>query len=128
MKEIERMVNRMRNFPEGSVFAGLTLYALGGQVRKVAPDKSAFFYRYSPYVIGLQSIWTEDIYAKSNTQWVQGGLNYINTVTVGSYVNFPNSDLIDYESAYWGNNVAALRKIKRIYDPSNVFRFPQSIR
>lgn len=128
VKEIERMVNRMRDYPEGSVFTGLTLYALGGQVKKVAPHKSAFFYRYSPYVIGLQSIWTDDKYAKSNTQWVQNGLNYINTITVGSYVNFPNNELVDYERAYWGDNVAALRRVKRRYDPCNIFRFPQSIR
>ena len=126
--EIKRMVDMMRDYPEGSVFAGLTLYALGGRVTDVAPRETAFFYRCSPFVVGLQSIWTEDAYAKSNAEWVQSGLDYINTVTVGSYVNFPNGDLKDYERAYWGGNVTALRKVKQMYDPCNVFRFPQSIR
>ncbi|WFR55828.1 FAD-binding oxidoreductase [Anaerocolumna sp. AGMB13025] len=128
VEEIERMVNMMRNYPEGSIFTGLTLYALGGQVSKIAPQESAFFYRYSPFVVGLQSIWAEDKYAKLNTEWVQSRLNYINRVTVGSYVNFPSSDLVDYERAYWGDNAAKLRSVKQMYDPYNIFRFPQSIR
>ena len=126
--EIGLMVDAMRDYPEGSVFAGLTLYALGGRVADVMPRDTAFFYRHSPFVVGLQSIWTEDAYAQSNAQWVQSRLDYINTVTAGSYVNFPSSDLEDYERAYWGGNVTNLRKVKRMFDPCNVFRFPQSIR
>jgi len=128
LDEIGRMVDMMRNYPKGSIFAGLTLYALGGQVMNVAPAESAFFYRRSPFVVGLQSIWAEDEYAKSNTEWVQSRLDYINKVTVGSYVNFPNSDIVDYEREYWGKNIVELRRVKRMYDPCNVFRFPQSIR
>jgi FAD/FMN-containing dehydrogenase len=126
--EIGHMVDLMREYPEGSVFAGLTLYALGGRVKNVAPSDSAFFYRHSPYIIGLQSIWTEDRYAQLNTKWVQSRLSYINTVTAGSYVNFPNSELKDYEHAYWGENEHKLRRVKQMYDPCNVFSFPQSIR
>lgn len=127
-EEIEIMVEMMRNYPEGSIFAGLTMYALGGQVMKVSPRRTAFFYRSSPYMLGLQSIWTEDRYAKLNTEWVQSRLDYINRITAGSYVNFPNSDLVNYEREYWGDNVADLRRVKQVYDPCNVFRFPQSIR
>ncbi len=126
--EIGNMVDRMRNYPEGSVFTGLTLYALGGKVMNTAPQESAFYYRYSLYIVGLQSIWTEDAYAELNKRWVQNNLDYINRVTAGSYVNFPNSDLYDYEYAYWGDNVPGLRRVKQMYDPYNVFRFPQSIR
>ena len=126
--QIGCMVDMMREYPEGSVFAGLTMYSLGGRVAKVSPHGTAFFYRYSPFVVGLQSIWTEDVYAKSNTQWVQSRLDYINAITIGSYVNFPNSDLINYQHAYWGGNVTALRRVKQRYDPCNLFRFPQSIR
>lgn len=126
--EIRHMVDMMRDYPEGSVFAGLTMYALGGRVAEHDPRETAFFYRQSPYVIGIQSIWTDDIDAKLNKQWVESRYDYIKTVTAGSYVNFPNSSLKDYESAYWGGNVPMLRRVKRMYDPCNVFVFPQSIR
>lgn len=126
--EIGKLVEKMRDYPLGSVFSGLTLYALGGQVARIAPCATAFFYRCAPYIVGLQSIWTEDKYAKSNTEWVQSRLAYMNKVTDGSYVNFPNRDLVNFECEYWGGNVTSLHRVKQKYDPCNVFRFPQSIR
>nr|WP_238426695.1 BBE domain-containing protein [Streptomyces adustus] len=33
----------------------------------------------------------------------------------------------DWETAYWRNNFARLRKIKAKYDPQNVFQYDQSV-
>jgi hypothetical protein len=45
-----------------------------------------------------------------------------------SYANFVDYDLgPDYLNAYYGNHVTRLVKIKKKYDPSNVFRWKQSI-
>ncbi|MEM5768962.1 MAG: BBE domain-containing protein [Bacillota bacterium] len=43
-------------------------------------------------------------------------------------MNFPYSSLRDYMQAYYGGNVGRLRRVKRMYDPCNVFCFQQSIR
>jgi FAD/FMN-containing dehydrogenase len=45
----------------------------------------------------------------------------------GAYVNVPNTDTVDWETAYWGAGVDRLRAIKAKYDPTNVFSFEQSI-
>ena len=55
-------------------------------------------------------------------------INYVEPLTNGSYVNFPYSQLEHYGYAYYGGNYETLRKIKKLYDPENIFRFPQSIR
>ena len=47
--------------------------------------------------------------------------------TVGDYIGNPDGDLNDYLEVYFGANAERLRSIKRKYDPSNLFRFEQSI-
>jgi len=44
-----------------------------------------------------------------------------------SYQNYVDGDLSDYLERYYGRNLPALVEIKRKYDQSNYFRFPQSI-
>ena len=44
-----------------------------------------------------------------------------------AYVNYADRKLTDYATAYWGPNLAALSKIKKLYDPHNLFSFPQSV-
>lgn len=44
-----------------------------------------------------------------------------------AYFNYADPSIIDYPTAYWGDNVPRLQQVKRSYDPHNVFSFPQSV-
>nr|WP_249817275.1 BBE domain-containing protein [Bradyrhizobium sp. 179] len=44
-----------------------------------------------------------------------------------AYINYCDSELRDWPTAYWGPNLTRLEGVKRAVDPTNIFRFPQSI-
>lgn len=43
------------------------------------------------------------------------------------FPNFPDPDLEDWASAYFGTNLDRLLSVKARYDPGNLFRFRQSL-
>jgi hypothetical protein len=49
------------------------------------------------------------------------------TVPGKAYINYCDSELQDWPTAYWGPNLARLKGVKRSVDPTNIFRFSQSI-
>lgn len=48
-------------------------------------------------------------------------------VSGAAYVNFCDSELENWEEAYWGRNLQRLRAIKSRFDPDNLFHHGQSI-
>lgn len=126
--EISEIVSLIKNRPKGSVFAGISLYALGGRVSEIGIDDTAFFYRNAKFIIWLETIWEENRYAQENRKWIYDQSTYLKAVTTGSYVNFPYRKLPDYLKEYYGDHAKILKKIKIKYDPLNVFTFPQGIK
>lgn len=53
--------------------------------------------------------------------WVRRVSEALAPYVHGAYVNVPNAGIPDWESAYWGANVARLRAVKASYDPCRVF-------
>ncbi|MGI2257182.1 BBE domain-containing protein, partial [Candidatus Cardinium hertigii] len=45
----------------------------------------------------------------------------------GAYSNYPDLWLNDWAIKYYGSNLIRLKKIKRKYDPDNLFNYEQSI-
>ncbi|MCX8075213.1 MAG: FAD-dependent oxidoreductase [Clostridia bacterium] len=126
-QEIENIVDLIKDTAEGSIFAGITFYAMGGKIEEIGEQDTAFFYRKAKYIFGIQSVWEDPKYAKENINWVDTRFVYIEKITDGSYVNFPYSGLECYDFDYYGENAEILRVINNIYDPNNFFSFPQSV-
>ena len=126
--ELLKLASSIREKPEGSVYAAVTFYGLGGAVKDKGKNETAFYYRDSNYIISIQSVWENSIYAKENKEWVASRLSYLEKITKGSYVNFPYSPLINYEEKYYGGNLCRLKCVKEKYDSFNIFNYPQSIK
>jgi len=125
--EISELVGLIRERPKGSVFTGLSMYALGGKVAEIGMNETAFFYRKAHFIIWLETIWEDARFTEDNRNWVNRQFPTLASITTGSYVNFPYNKLPEYLEEYYGSHVNILKKIKRKYDPFNVFTFPQGI-
>lgn len=128
LRKLEDIADLIHEKAVGSVFAAVSLYALGGKVQAVGKSDTAFYYRNAQYIMGIQSVWENTMFANENILWVQERFKYLEAITNGSYVNYPYSELTDYEKAYYGQNAYRLNQINERYDPYNVFKFPQALR
>lgn|GEM_PF-102258 len=126
--EISELVRLIRKRSVGSVFAGLSMYALGGRVREVGTNETAFFYRKAHFIIWLETTWEENRFAEENRTWINNRFPTLESKTTGSYINFPYNNLPHYLEEYYGSHVGRLERIKEKYDPFNIFTFPQGIR
>ncbi|MDK2968199.1 FAD-binding oxidoreductase [Lacrimispora sp.] len=123
--ECFKLTELIGNRPAGSIYTGLSLYALGGRVSEVPVDSTAFYYRDARYIVWLNTIFQNS--KGENALWLAERFNYLSSVTTGSYVNFPYEGLPCYLEEYYGRHVCRLKKIKKEYDPCGIFTYPQAI-
>lgn len=111
--------------PSGS--ASVIFDALGGAVARVAPDATAFPHRGALGV--LQFIHTWGAGAQIDASWLRTYHGSVRALAgAAAYANYADPDLADWPQAYYGANYARLQRVKRAYDPSGLFTFPQAIR
>ncbi len=127
-EEMRRIVFLIAERAPGAEYASIGLFGLGGRVREVALQKTAFFYRDAPYIIDLETRWEHGSAEPAALKWMQPRYRYLQSITPGAYINFPSLMNRNYMQAYYGENAARLLRIKQRYDPNHLFCFPQSIR
>jgi len=125
--QIENILQLVKNRAKGGTFASVALYALGGKVRDIASHKTAFFYRNAGYIIGIETIWEHPAAKQENINWIFKRSQYLQSITAGSYINFPYLPTDHYMKAYYGCNAFRLMHVKKRYDPNNLFCFEQGI-
>ena len=110
---------------------GFVLDAAGGAINRVAPDATAYVHRRSLATLQYVANWgdpSSSTVAAANRRWIGATWRSMHPyVSSGAYSNYADPELVGWQQAYWGSNLARLTEIKRAYDPLNVFRFPQSI-
>lgn len=101
----------------------------GGAVARLPEDATAFPHRSGAlYTLQYLAAWNEPAEEADHLDWFRDLRAGLNPYLAGAaYLNFGDAELESWREAYYGGNLARLTRIKRKYDPDNVFRFAQSV-
>ncbi|MGN6100757.1 MAG: FAD-binding oxidoreductase [Devosia sp.] len=101
---------------------------LGGAVSRVASDATAYAHRRAPIMVNLAAFWTTPEERARREAWVDEFVGALTQETQGVYVNFLGAEGPDrVRAAYPGLTWQRLSRVKRTFDPSNLFRLNQNI-
>jgi hypothetical protein len=111
--------------------AAIILDSYGGAINRVAPGATAFYHRNALCSLQYGAFWS----ASASNATAQANLNWIGRfygamkpfVSTYAYQNYIDPNLANWQHAYYGSNLSRLVAVKKKYDPSNRFRFKQSI-
>jgi FAD/FMN-containing dehydrogenase len=110
---------------------GVAFDALGGAVNRVKPTATAFVHRNALFGAQYTTDWTNGAAtAGINNQhaWLRSFWTSMRPYASGqAYQNYIDPDLTNWRQAYYGQNLARLESIKKTYDPTRLFTFPQAI-
>jgi FAD/FMN-containing dehydrogenase len=110
---------------------GIAFDALGGAVNRVKPGATAFVHRNALFGAQYTTDWTNGASSTGiNNQhaWLRKFWSSMRPYASGqAYVNYTDPDLTNWQTAYYGGNYARLAGIKKKYDPTRLFTFPQAI-
>jgi FAD/FMN-containing dehydrogenase len=113
----------------GSEFSQIEVLALGGAIRRVAPEATAFPHRDASWLINLPATWENAADDNTEIEWVRRSFAALEShLTGGKYVNFMGEDERGDAGGAYGATLRRLQLVKRAYDPENVFRLNQNIK
>lgn len=101
---------------------------LGGAVNRVPADATAYAHRDAQILLFLANFYSDDADRPRRRKWVDELMLALKQDHEGAYVNFLGDEgAASTRSAYPGRSWDRLRRIKRQYDPHNLFRRNQNI-
>ena len=120
---------KLAEWPGTSGSAVFKYFLLGGAISEKAPNETAFFARDAKMITSIELTWKEgDQNIFGNKQWLDEFHLIMQAYTSKySYVNFIDRNEVNFLEAYYGPALPKLKAIKKLVDPKNHFRFPQSI-
>ena len=110
---------------------GVVFDGYGGAINQVGASETAFVHRNAiscaQYSVTYASTPPSQNAQSAAAAWLQDLHHVFEPVTQGSYQNYIDPTLADWQEAYYGSNLPRLRQVKRGHDPDDVFHFAQSI-
>ena len=106
----------------------VTFTPWGGAYNRVPEDATAFPHRNELFLIQHLLVIDPDAKSEAAREWLTRSWAIVHPHGSGGvYPNFPDLDLEDWARAYHGGNYDRLLGVKATYDPTNFFRFEQSL-
>jgi FAD/FMN-containing dehydrogenase len=111
-----------------SPLSAIHIHQLGGAMRRVGDDATAFGHRDSAFALNIPSCWTEPAEKEKHVKWTREFFAAMQRFTSGAYVNFMSEDDGSrVREAYGESRYSKLVSVKKKYDPTNFFRMNQNI-
>jgi FAD/FMN-containing dehydrogenase len=127
---VDTLVDAARSRP--SELTLINIPYIGGAVRRVPPDATAFVPRNMPFMISLDANWRQTEESEANIAWTRETWSRLAPNSNGMvYLNFLGEEERDVDAlvrAAFGPNYDRLVAVKTAYDPGNMFRLNQNIR
>lgn len=111
--------------PHCEIFFG----AIGGATNRLPPDATAYAHRDARFVMNVHGRWEDPVDDQRCIRWARDFFDASAPFAgSGVYVNFLTADEGDRVGAAYGPNYDRLAKVKRKYDPQNLFRMNHNIK
>jgi hypothetical protein len=124
---IDTVVEYMTQCPSPRTIVSIRVR--GGEIARVDPTETAFVDRDSPYMISIDSTWTDPAEDEANVEWTRELWTAMEPFAAeGVHLNF--AMLEEGEGtvrATFGENYERLAEVKNRYDPGNLFRVNQNV-
>jgi FAD/FMN-containing dehydrogenase len=126
---IDRIVHHARQQP--SAHSTTDLWHVGGAVKRVSADESAFNGRQAAFLLSPESNWHHAEDDEKNLAWLRDFIADMAEFSDGSrYLNFPGFQEEGDEMIRkaFGGQYGRLEMLKQKYDPENFFRLNQNVK
>ena len=111
--------------PQCEIFFG----AIGGATTRPAPDSAAYAHRDALFVMNVHGRWADAADDERCIRWARDFFKASSPfASAGAYVNFLTADETDRVRSAYGPNYDRLARVKRTYDPTNLFRVNQNVK
>lgn len=123
---VRALLKQLETVTAGAGSVALT--ALGGAINRVDPTATAFVHRRSRMLAQYIVSWQAGTSGTTARGWLDSAHDAMRPYASGAaYQNYTDPKLTDWKQAYYGAAATRLTKVKRTYDPSGFFTFPQSL-
>ena len=112
-----------------SPISTIDVWQMGGALRREPPGGAAYSGRMAGFQVNPEADWDDPETDAANIEWARGIIEALKPHTIGTYLNFPGM-LEEGEQQLrlsFGPHYERLARVKRRWDPDNLFRLNHNI-